>query len=430
MALARRPSSTAASSRVGAARSGRRGMTLGCAVGIALHSLGRNWTRTFLATLGIIIGVGCVIAMLGLAKGTALQMEERIRNLGSNTVTVRNAARRVGAINLGQESGNALVLEDVEAILAECPSVQRAAPDIDEDMRVEYRNRNDRTEVFGTTNDLFPIRNFKIATGRGFLLNEIRSRARVCLLGAQVQAELFGEADPIGETVQINRQPFLVIGCMRPHGGSDTDWDERVFVPITTFLYRLTGNSRGEIEAVDVQAVDEARLIAAQAEMERVLRNRHRLGSEDENDFNFRNQQDALDSAAQTGAVLTALLAGLASVSLLVGGIGIMNIMLVSVTERTREIGIRRAIGARKRDILVQFLIESLVMCAMGALLGIGAGLAACWAGAVYAAWPAAVTLDSLILSSACAVGTGLFFGLYPAVRAAGLSPLTALRYD
>ncbi len=411
-------------------RRGSRGLAFGSAVGIALHSLGRNKTRTFLATLGIVIGVGCVIAMLGLAQGTAQQMEDRIRSLGSNTLSVRNGSRRVGAINLGQDSDNALVLDDVAAILEECPAVTLAAPDMDESMRVEYQNRNTRTEVFGTTNDLFPIRNFKIRTGRTFMAAEIESRARVCILGDEVREELFGKKEALGEYLYINRQAFRVIGLMRQHGGSDTDWDDRVFVPITTFLFRLIGKSEPGIEAIDVRAVDEAHMDAAHLQMERVLRRRHRLRPDQENDFQIRNQQDALDTAAETSGMLRALLAGLASVSLLVGGIGIMNIMLVSVTERTREIGIRRAIGARRRDIMVQFVIESLVMCALGALLGIAVGFAACWGGAVYAAWPVLITAESLLLSSGCAVAIGLFFGLYPAVRAAGLSPLTALRYE
>jgi len=409
---------------------GSRGLTLTCAIGVALESLARNKTRAFLATLGIIIGVGCVITMLGLAQGTAKQMEEQIRSLGSNTVSIRNSSRRVGPVTLGADEGNALVLEDVDAILDQCPAVLRAAPDIDEHLRVEYQTRNNRIEVFGTTNDLFPIRNFKIVAGRDFLPTEIRRRARVCILGAEVKNELFGLYDPIDEQISINRQPYRVVGLLKPHGGSDTDWDSRVFVPVTTYVFRLMSQKKAEVEAIDVQAIDESHMAAAQDQIEAVLRRRHRLRPDQPNDFRIRNQQDLLDSAAQTSSVLTALLAGLASVSLLVGGIGIMNIMLVSVTERTREIGIRRAVGARKQDILAQFLIESLVMCTMGALLGMLAGYGLCWAAAVYANYPVIISPQSVLLSSGCAVTIGLFFGLYPAVRAAGLSPLSALRYD
>src|SRR5262249_43997342 len=244
----------------------------------------------------------------------------------------------------------------------------------------------------------------------------------------ELRGTLFGRRYPIDARVYINGQGFRVIGVLKPKGGSDASWDDRIFVPATTAASRLF--ARRYLSRIELQAVDASSMVAAQEQTEKLLRRGHRLPEGRDNDFEVRNQQDLLDTVDQQSQVLTMLLAGVASVSLFVGGIGIMNIMLVSVTERTREIGIRRAIGARRQDILAQFVIEALVMSGLGATLRIAAGLGACWAGVAYAGWPIAVTPFSILLSCAFAIGIGLFFGLYPAVRASGLSVLTALRHQ
>jgi ABC-type antimicrobial peptide transport system permease subunit len=402
-----------------------RGLSLLCALTIALESLARNTTRTFLATLGIIIGVGCVITMMGLGEGTKAQMEDQIRQMGSNTLSVRPSEQRTGAVSLGSGSGQSLSLDDADAIGESCPAVLRASPRVNSRARAKFFNRNTNTDVSGVTADYFPIRNFQIAAGRAFLRSEIERRDRVCLLGPTVLEELFGARDPIGERIYVRGQPFLVIGVLAPR---DEGWDNRVWAPVTTVMDRILGQDY--LERIEVQAVDEESMDPAQEQMEALLRRRHRLGDDAPNDFEIRNQADLLETVAETSQVLSMLLAGVASVSLLVGGIGIMNIMLVSVTERTREIGIRRAIGARRGDVLLQFVIEALVMCGVGAALGIGLGFGACWLGAVYAGWPVQVTPFSLLISSGFAVGIGLFFGFYPALRAARLSVLAALRYQ
>jgi putative ABC transport system permease protein len=401
------------------------GLALGMLIGVALSSLARNKTRTFLAVLGIVIGVGCVITMMGLAAGTRAAMIERVRRLGSNLLSIRPGEQRQGAVSLGVGSDQNLTLSDVRTVAQECDLVLRAAPRVSGRAQIKNGRRNTQSRVSGVTPAFFQIRNLPLATGRLFSAMEVDHRARVCVLGPVVYEALFGTAKAAGQQIRLQGQSFRVVGVLQPR----TDfWDDDVWVPVTTAMHRLFGLDH--VQGIDVQVVDEQSLNAAAAQLTALLRSRHRLRPEQPNDFRIRNQQDALDTAAETSRILTILLAGIASVSLLVGGIGIMNIMLVSVTERTREIGIRRAVGAQARDIKCQFLVEALVMCVIGGCLGIFLGCGACWLGADYAGWPVTITPVAVALPCVFAAGIGLFFGLYPAVRAARLSPLTALRYD
>jgi putative ABC transport system permease protein len=405
-----------------------RGLSPWGAITIALEGLRRSKTRSLLAMLGIIIGVGSVIAMMGLGEGTRLEMEAQIRRLGTNTLSIRAAERRLNGVSLGRNSGQRLTLEDATAIDRLCPAVAQTSARVTEDAQVRYRNKNERAEVMGVTPEYFVIRNFPLEAGRYFGAAELAGRARVCLLGPEIQEDLFGKEDAIGKRIYLKGQPYRVIGLLQARGGNDSDFDERVWLPVTTAMERVFNLKY--ISRIEVQARDEKSLDLAQSQIEALLRMRHRVGAGDESTVEIRNQKDLLDTASESSAVLTALLAGIASVSLLVGGIGIMNIMLVSVVERTREIGIRRAVGARRADILVQFIIEALVMCAMGAVLGVVVGIGLCWVGAVYAGWPTVFTPLSVWVSSGFAIAIGLFFGLYPAYRAAVLSPLDALRHE
>jgi ABC-type antimicrobial peptide transport system permease subunit len=407
------------------AHGGRRGLSLGSVLAVALESLFRNKTRSFLATLGILIGVGCVVTMMGLAEGARVQMQEQVRRMGSNLLSVRPAEERQGAIRLGAETGQSLTRADADAIARACPAIARTSPRVSGTAQIKYRNRNTRTRVYGVTSDFWIIRNFRRSRGRAFTEGEIDARARVCLVGPVTVQDLFGSDDPLGKRLYIQGQGFRVVGVLQPH---DPDWDDRVWVPVTTAMGRLF--SLDYIERIEVQAIDERSLDTAAEQIETLMRRRHRMRPGQKSDFEVRNQQDALDVASETGRVLSYLLAGIGSVSLLVGGIGIMNIMLVSVTERTREIGIRRAVGARANDILWQFLVEALVMCSLGAGLGLLLAFGACWLGTAYAAWPVVITPTAIALACGFAVAIGIFFGLYPALRAAQLSPLTALRYD
>ncbi len=395
---------------------------------LAAHSLTANPVRSFLSMLGIVIGVASVITMMALGLGSQLQIEESIRALGANTLVVRPGELRQGAVRLGMDTGRTLTIADADALLRECPAVLRTAPRQEATFLVKFGNNSKRVDVLGTTGEFLSIRNLRVETGRAFTRPEVDQRASVCVLGPEVAQLLFDNRDPLGQRIRVRDRPFRVIGVLAPRGGGDADWDERVYVPVTTGLARLFGVRH--ISRIEIQAVNQASMDAAQTQIESVIRRRRGLRDDQPNDFEVRNQLDRIEAATETSRTMTVLLAGIAAISLFVGGIGIMNIMLVSVTERTREIGIRRAVGARRADILFQFLTEAITLCAAGGVLGVLGGIATAWAGSSLAEWPIRISPLSLGVAPASAILSGVFFGVYPALRAASLVPLEALRHE
>jgi ABC-type antimicrobial peptide transport system permease subunit len=404
-------------------------MSVGEAVRVALQGLMSNKLRSLLTMLGIIIGVGSVIAMMAIGQGANEAAQATLRAMGTNVLTLFTGQQRRGGVSMGFGTSQTLKLEDAEAILKECPAVKAIAPEASSNVRVKYQSQNTSTEVLGTTPDYPDIRNFQLASGRFFTESEVRRRAKVAVLGASIQESLFGNISPIGKTLKVNGQSFKVIGTFRAKGS--TGWrspDDQIWVPVTTALRRILG--RDFLSRMSVQAVSEDQMVAAQAQVEDLMRKRHKIPDGEELDVQMRSQAELVETAAQQTGIFTMLLASVAGVSLFVGGIGIMNIMLVTVTERTREIGIRKAIGAKSGDIRNQFLIEAITMSLIGGLLGIGFGLAASTLVASRTGWNTVVTPQSVVLSFTFAALVGVLFGVYPATKASRLNPIDALRYE
>src|SRR3569833_1926056 len=370
----------------------KHGLTLGAAIALAADALLRNKTRSMLSMLGIIMGVASVITMLGLGEGSRLQMEAHIRRLGSNLLNVWPEDPKTGAVHLGRDEGRSLNLADAAAVRKKCPAVELCSARCNGNGQVKHDHYNTKTRIAGSEPTVFEIRNLPIEKGRTFSNAEMQKRARVCLLGAETAEDLFPQQEAVGQTVMIMGQPFEVIGTLVMRGGQDAGWDDRVWVPVNTWMRRLFMRKPVDrVDGFDIRALDESHLEEAQSQVEELLRKRHKIRPGADDDFQVRNQADVLESANEQNRNLTTLLGGVAAISLLVGGIGIRNIMLASVTERTREIGIRRAVGARGWDVLLQFLSEAVMMCGVGAVVGIGGGYLACWAGQVWLGWPTSI---------------------------------------
>lgn len=399
---------------------------------IAIRALGRNKMRSILTMLGIIIGVGAVIAMVGIGQGASASIQSQIANLGNNMLFVMSGSMNTGGMRGGAGSSNTLIPEDADAIERESPSVRAVSPGVRANGQLVFGNQNwVASSGIQGTNEKYPdIRAWPVASGEFFTEGDVRTAARVCVVGKTVADNLFSGSDPIGLTMRIRNLPFRVIGVLSIKGQNQygQDQDDTVIVPYTTAQKKMLTISH--IHQVMVSAISPAATFTAEKQITDLLRQRHKLGPNQENDFFVRNLTDVAEAADQSSKIMTNLLASIAGVSLLVGGIGIMNIMLVSVTERTREIGIRMAIGARSAAIRRQFLIESITLSVVGGVLGILFGVGASIIISKTLGWPTLVSPVSIIASVVFSVFVGVAFGYYPARKAAGLDPIDALRYE
>jgi len=399
-------------------------------VPIAWHALLRNRLRSGLTMLGVIIGVGAVIVMVAIGAGARAQIEARIATLGENILLVTPGSQASGGVRSGSGSAQSLTVEDAVSLQTECPSVAFASPVLEKTLQVVARNQNWYTHVDGVEASFLEIRSWPLAQGEFFNEQHLKGAAKVCVLGATVVEKLFGGDDPVGQFVRITGVPLEVSGVLSRKGQSarGADQDDVVLVPVTTQLKRLYKKDR--LSSIIAVARDGGALHAAEEEMSDLLRQRHKIGNPEDDDFTVRSQEEIVAAATATSRTLGILLASVAAVSLLVGGIGIMNIMLVSVTERTREIGIRRSVGARSLDILAQFLVEAVVLAFLGGFAGIALGIGGSHAVARIEDWPVLISFPSILLAFLFAGAVGVFFGFYPACKAAELETIDALRYE
>jgi len=396
---------------------------------VGVRSILRNTTRSILTVLGIVIGVACVIAMNAVGTGASQSIQSNISALGTNYIMVFPGAVTQGGARIAAAQSS-LTPEDAAAIHGECPSVAYVSAGLRSGGQVVAGENNWATEVFGADVEWPFIRAWNVERGVFFSEAEVKAGTKVAVLGATVVRELFPDSDPVGAVIRIKNVPFKVIGVMERKGGSTMgqDQDDQVIVPYTTVMKRLTGAIR--LGIIQVAAVSPDRIGQAMDEMRVLLRQRHRLTASQEDDFNMRSQEEIAATAGQTARTFSILLASVAAISLLVGGIGIMNIMLVSVTERTREIGLRMAVGAKARHVLGQFLLESVALSIVGGAIGVGLGIGASLLISRFAGWPVSIDPSAVAIAFLFAGFVGVFFGFYPARKAAALDPIEALRYE
>ncbi|MHB8881803.1 MAG: ABC transporter permease [Thermodesulfovibrionales bacterium] len=400
---------------------------------LSFRALRVNKMRSALTMLGIIIGVGAVIAMLAVGTGASSQISEQISKMGSNMIMVVPGTTTAGGVRMGAGTQSTLTLDDAAAIERECSAVSAVAPVQSGAAQVVSGHLNWSTGITGTTPGMLEVRDWPLSSGRPFTAQDVRSATKVCLLGQTVVDNLFGSADPLGQVIRIKKIPFTVIGVLGPKGQSPNgqDQDDTIYVPVTTAQKKLFGTtSPGTVRVIMVKAKSSGDLAAAERQISALLKQRHRIGPRQDNDFTVRNLTQMMEAAEQSSKVMTMLLGAIASVSLLVGGIGIMNIMLVSVTERTREIGIRMAIGAKTWDIRFQFIIEALTLSMIGGTAGIVIGLGGSSLLSMLMGWPTVVSIPSVLLSFCFSGLIGIFFGYFPAYKASLLDPIDALRYE
>ena len=397
---------------------------------IAIQSILKNKMRTLLTMLGIVIGVGAVIVMVAIGNGAQSQIQSQIKNLGTNLIVVTAGTSNAGGANQGAQSFNRLTVADVDKIRTQATMLAAVSPVIVTRTQIVGNNKNWRSEVNGVSTDYLTIRDWGVSSGALFTDDDVRGKRQVVVLAATVAKNLFPDGAPVGSDIRLGRSPFTVVGVLAAKGqtANGSDQDDVVLVPYTTAQSRLSGFSfLGQILA---SANSPDQLIAAQSEIRDIMRDAHGIMSGAADDFTVRDQTAIAQAATSTSSVMTSLLAAIASVSLVVGGIGIMNIMLVSVTERTREIGIRMAIGARGGDVLTQFLVESVVMCLIGGVVGLGAGVGGAALVGQFAGWQVATPASAVFLAIGFSAAVGIFFGYYPARKAASLDPIQALRFE
>ena len=400
---------------------------------IALRALMVNKMRSALTMLGIIIGVGAVIAMVAVGSGAKRRIAEQIASMGSNLIIVLSGSSTSGGIRFGSGTVPTLTVDDGKAILNEIPAVKYVAPILGGGAQVVFGNQNWSTIINGTTPEELEIREWSLAGGRSFTQQDVDGATKVCLLGKTVVDNLFLGIDPIGQIIRIKMVPFTVIGVLASKGQSTQgqDQDDTIIIPLTTAQKKLFGMQfPGMVRLIMVQATEPEAMKDVENQINDLLRQRHHIQPKQDNDFSVRNLTELMSTAEQSAKVMQYLLLAIASISLLVGGIGIMNIMLVSVTERTREIGIRIAVGAKGRDILLQFLIESLVLSLIGGTLGIGIGVAGTFILSSFTQWPTLFSVEAVLLAFLFSGSVGVFFGFYPARKASMLNPIEALRYE
>jgi putative ABC transport system permease protein len=416
-------------------------MNLTLTIRVALRALAKNKMRAGLTVLGIVIGVGAVILLVSISQSAGLMVQQQFQSLGTNVLFVIPGSQEGGGVHLPSGSITTLVAADAEAMVAECPSVFASSPMVSARAQLVSGNLNwSPDQIYGVNEDYLGIGNWEVKNGEYFTRAEVHSAAKVCLIGKTVVDNLFPGVDPVGTTMRIKNIPFRIIGVLEPKGANlfGQDQDNVVLAPYTTIKKRVSGSTFNNVDAIFVSAKSTPRMQDAQDEVTSLLRQRHRIRKSAMNDFTVHNSSEISKALGVITMVMTMLLGSVASVSLVVGGVGIMNIMLVSVTERTREIGIRLAVGARSRDILWQFLVEAMVLSLLGGIIGILAGIGSA-AAATYAVnlflsggtrWPFTISVTAILISLIFSASVGMFFGYYPARKASRLDPIESLRYE
>jgi putative ABC transport system permease protein len=400
---------------------------------IAMRALRVNKMRALLTMLGIIIGIAAVIAMVAIGSGASKMISDQIASIGSNLLLVLPGSVTSGGLRSGSGGTPTLTYDDAKAIKAECPSVANVAPTVRGSAQIVYGNQNWSTVVNGATPEMVTVRDWPITSGRNISQSDVDGATKNCLIGQTIAENLFGAEDPVGKIIRIKKIPFTVIGMLEHKGQSPQgqDQDDVIYIPLRTAQRKLFGSQfPGSVGAIMIQAQNADVLKKAEEEITALLDQRHRIGPSHDRDFTVRNLSEILAVSEQSSKVMSILLGAVASISLIVGGIGIMNIMLVSVTERTREIGIRMAIGAKRRDILLQFLTEAVLLTTCGGIIGMGMGVIGAMAISKIMDWPTLISSKAIIIAFLFSAGVGVFFGFYPARKAAGLNPIDALRYE